>query len=56
VTRSARLVALSGYGQREDWPRAFGTGFDDHLPKPADPERLASIIAGAPGRARPVGD
>jgi two-component system, sensor histidine kinase len=45
----ARLVALSGYGRREDRQRAFGAGFDDHLVKPADPERLASIIAGAPG-------
>jgi CheY-like chemotaxis protein len=45
----ARLVALSGYGQREDRQRAFAAGFDDHLVKPADPERLASIIAGAPG-------
>jgi CheY-like chemotaxis protein len=41
-----RLVALSGYGQPEDKRRAFAAGFDDHLVKPADPERLAAILAG----------
>ena len=44
-----RLVALSGYGQPEDKQRSFAAGFDDHLVKPADPERLASIIATPPG-------
>jgi CheY-like chemotaxis protein len=41
-----RLVALSGYGQPEDKQRAFEAGFDDHLVKPADPVRLATILAG----------
>jgi PAS domain S-box-containing protein len=44
-----RLIALSGYGQPEDKRRAFGAGFDDHLVKPADPTRLASILAEPPG-------
>jgi PAS domain S-box-containing protein len=44
-----RLVALSGYGQPEDKQRAFAAGFDDHLVKPADPARLASILAAPPG-------
>jgi PAS domain S-box-containing protein len=44
-----RLVALSGYGQPEDKQRAFAAGFDDHLVKPADPARLATILATPPG-------
>jgi CheY-like chemotaxis protein len=44
-----RLVALSGYGQSEDRQRSASAGFDDHLVKPADPERLASILAEPPG-------
>jgi PAS domain S-box-containing protein len=44
-----RLIALSGYGQPDDKRRAFGAGFDDHLVKPADPTRLATILAGPPG-------
>jgi CheY-like chemotaxis protein len=44
-----RLVALSGYGQPEDKQRAFAAGFDDHLVKPADPQRLAAILAGPSG-------
>jgi PAS domain S-box-containing protein len=44
-----RLVALSGYGQPEDKQRAFAAGFDDHLVKPADPQRLASILTAPPG-------
>jgi PAS domain S-box-containing protein len=46
-----RLIALSGYGQPEDKRRASAAGFDDHLVKPADPVRLASILAG-PSAAR----
>ena len=42
------LVALSGYGQSEDRRKAVEAGFDIHLLKPVDPERLSAIIATLP--------
>ena len=44
------LVALSGYGQPEDRRKAVEAGFDMHLLKPVDPERLSAIIAELPPR------
>lgn len=41
---SIRLVALTGYGRPEDRQRAFDAGFDVHLMKPVDPDRLVEII------------
>jgi PAS domain S-box-containing protein len=41
----SRLIALSGYGQPKDRQRAFEAGFDEHLLKPVDPERLQSILS-----------
>jgi PAS domain S-box-containing protein len=39
-----RLVALTGYGQSADRKRALEAGFDDHLVKPVDPDRLAELL------------
>jgi PAS domain S-box-containing protein len=39
-----RLVALTGYGQAADRQRALNAGFDDHLVKPVDPDRLAELL------------
>jgi CheY-like chemotaxis protein len=39
-TRSARLIAVTAYGQDEDRRRAREAGFDLHLVKPVDPEVL----------------
>jgi signal transduction histidine kinase/DNA-binding response OmpR family regulator len=39
------LVALTGYGQDEDRKRSLDAGFDQHLVKPADPARLATLFA-----------
>ncbi|WP_138484589.1 hybrid sensor histidine kinase/response regulator [Dyadobacter bucti] len=39
------LVALSGYGQREDKQRAQQAGFDGHLVKPVSIEDLEGVIA-----------
>jgi signal transduction histidine kinase len=39
-TASARLIAVTGYGQEEDRRRALEAGFDVHLVKPVDPEKL----------------
>jgi CheY-like chemotaxis protein len=41
------LVALTGYGQPEDRRRAEAAGFDEHLVKPIDPQRLAPGLARA---------
>ena len=42
---SIRMVALTGYGRPEDRQRAFAAGFDAHVMKPVDPDRLAEIIS-----------
>ena len=39
-----RLVALTGYGQAADRQRALNAGFDEHLVKPVDPDRLAELL------------
>jgi len=38
--RDALLIALTGWGQKEDIERASGAGFDSHMTKPADPQRI----------------
>jgi PAS domain S-box-containing protein len=45
ATATARLIALTGYGQEEDRRRAREAGFDEHLTKPADPAKLESLLA-----------
>jgi CheY-like chemotaxis protein len=42
--RGVALIALSGYGQVEDRDRAQSAGFDLHLTKPVDPERLKKAL------------
>ena len=46
--RGMSLVALTGYGQEEDQRRAREAGFDVHLTKPADPEKLERLLADLP--------
>jgi two-component system, chemotaxis family, CheB/CheR fusion protein len=43
---TTRLVALSGYGQDSDIQEALDAGFDEHVTKPPDPERLEQLLAG----------
>ena len=51
---SACLIALTGWGQEEDLRRSREAGFDEHLTKPVDPERLlARIIMLTRGRRMP---
>ncbi|RPI42249.1 MAG: hybrid sensor histidine kinase/response regulator, partial [Betaproteobacteria bacterium] len=38
------LIALTGYGQDEDRQRALQAGFDVHLVKPVDPQRLSQAL------------
>jgi CheY-like chemotaxis protein len=40
-----RLIAATGWGQEKDRQRAFDAGFDHHLTKPIDFERLRSVLA-----------
>ena len=47
VSAPLRLVALTGYGQPEDRRRALEAGFDDHLVKPLDPEKLRQLLGEA---------
>ncbi|WP_242343396.1 PAS domain-containing protein [Anaeromyxobacter terrae] len=42
--RRTRLVALSGYAQREDLEKAREAGFDAHLPKPPSLDRLEALL------------
>jgi signal transduction histidine kinase/ActR/RegA family two-component response regulator len=49
ATRSARLIAVTGYGREEDRRRSKEAGFDLHLTKPVDPVRLRALL-----RARPA--
>ncbi len=45
ATRHALIVALTGYGQKEDKQRAMAAGFDHHFVKPTDPHALTAFIA-----------
>jgi CheY-like chemotaxis protein len=39
-----RLIAVTGYGQASDRAKAKAAGFDAHLVKPVDPQRLEALI------------
>jgi CheY-like chemotaxis protein len=39
-----RLIALTGYARDEDKQSAMRSGFDEHLTKPVDPDRLLRVI------------
>jgi two-component system CheB/CheR fusion protein len=38
------LVAISGYGQPQDRAKSKAAGFDEHLVKPVDPQRLREFL------------
>ncbi|MCD2518114.1 ATP-binding protein [Massilia sp. G4R7] len=46
--RGMRLIAATGWGQEKDRQRAFDAGFDHHLTKPIDFERLRSVLGPGP--------
>jgi CheY-like chemotaxis protein len=56
-TSHTLLIAMTGYGQREDRIRAAEAGFDYHFTKPADPRQIQDAIeqgrraVSAPGEA-----
>src|SRR4051812_17477462 len=41
------LIALTGHGREEDRQRSREAGIDLHLVKPADPQELERLLAGA---------
>ncbi len=49
----AMLVAVSGYARPEDRASALAAGFDEHLPKPVDLDKLRRVIDSAPVSGTP---
>jgi signal transduction histidine kinase/CheY-like chemotaxis protein len=49
ATRSAKLIAVTGYGGEEDRRRSKEAGFDVHLTKPVDPAQLQALLQGRRG-------
>jgi signal transduction histidine kinase len=47
----ALLIALTGYGHKEDRARSSDAGFHHHFVKPADPRDIQAAIAGWSARA-----
>nr|WP_314543721.1 ATP-binding protein [uncultured Massilia sp.] len=45
-TAGIKLIAVTGYGQEQDRRAALEAGFDHHLVKPVDMDRLAGLLAG----------
>jgi CheY-like chemotaxis protein/two-component sensor histidine kinase len=41
---AVRLIALTGYGRDEDRQAALAAGFDHHLVKPVNPDRLHGLV------------
>jgi CheY-like chemotaxis protein len=46
------LVALTGWGQESDRRRAQEAGFDAHLTKPVDFDRLGQLLGEGSGQSR----
>jgi PAS domain S-box-containing protein len=44
-TARVPAVAVTAFARSEDRQRALTAGFDDHLPKPVDPEQLIVVVA-----------
>jgi CheY-like chemotaxis protein len=44
VSKTVKLIALTGYGQEEDMQRTKDAGFDSHLVKPVNVEELEKIL------------
>jgi CheY-like chemotaxis protein len=42
---TGKLIALTGFGQRDDKERAEAAGFERHFTKPADPAELLNALA-----------
>lgn len=53
LSKDIALLAVTGYGQREDRDRALAAGFDAHLTKPFSYDELKRALARSGGSARP---
>jgi DNA-binding response OmpR family regulator len=49
------LVAITGWGQEDDRRRAREAGFDHHFTKPADFERLVTLVGQELATRQPAG-
>jgi signal transduction histidine kinase/CheY-like chemotaxis protein len=52
-TSYATLIALTGYGQTQDLEQTRKAGFDYHLVKPVDAERLGKLLRGVASTSKP---
>jgi signal transduction histidine kinase/DNA-binding response OmpR family regulator len=43
-TARSKIIALTGYGQPDDYRRSMAAGFDQHLVKPLDPGAVVAIL------------
>ena len=55
ATRTARLVALTEWGQQEDRHRSAEAGFDHYLVKPVDPLHLKVLLNSVASGPRATG-
>ena len=46
ASSATALIAVTGYGRDQDRGAALAAGFDHHLVKPVDMDRLAAVLAG----------
>ena len=53
-TARVPAAAVTGHAAPEDRRRAMRAGFQAHLAKPVDPDRLLHVIAGLAGTAAPA--
>lgn len=44
-TEKLFLIAVTGYGREQDREEAKKAGFNHHLVKPVDPDRLKALLA-----------
>jgi CheY-like chemotaxis protein len=42
--RKALLIALTGWGQDQDKAQAMAAGFNHHLTRPVDPDRVTALL------------
>jgi signal transduction histidine kinase/CheY-like chemotaxis protein len=45
----ARLIAVTGYGREADQQRSLEAGFDAHLVKPIDPQKMFEVLSASAG-------
>lgn len=53
-TRDVWLIALTGYGQDSDRQLSQAAGFDHHLVKPVEPQRLQDLLETLATQRRPT--